>query len=273
VQVYRLLDIGSGKPPIDVRERIPHHLIDIVSPDYHFTAGDFCVRADEACADIAGRGRVPLFVGGTGLYISSFFFGLSDIPPVASAVKEQVAHDIAAHGLASMYDELAACDPLFAARIHPNDRQRIARGLEVYRGLGRPLSGFYATRNARVSDDTLFVGLSVERQPLRERISARVGRMMADGFLDEVERLRALGYGSSLNSMRSIGYAQLNEHLDGACGLDDAVGRIIIATAHYAKRQMTWFGRMPQVRWFSGEDQDGVRRCVDDWLQRAGPAG
>jgi len=135
------------------------------------------------------------------------------------------------------------------------------------------LSGFYSTRNARVSDDTLFVGLSVERQPLRERISARVGRMMADGFLDEVERLRALGYGSSLNSMRSIGYAQLNEHLDGACGLDDAVGRIIIATAHYAKRQMTWFGRMPQVRWFSGDDHDGVRRCVDDWLQRAGPAG
>ncbi|OHD66820.1 MAG: tRNA (adenosine(37)-N6)-dimethylallyltransferase MiaA, partial [Spirochaetes bacterium RBG_13_51_14] len=143
VQVYRYLDIGSGKPDKADRVRIRHYLIDWVDPDYQFTAGEFCREAGKAVREIVACGKLPLFVGGTGLYIDSFFRGLSEIPEISPDVGEMLRNELLERGLKNLHEELVRVDPGFGKRIHPNDTQRIMRGLEVYRGTGRPLSSYY----------------------------------------------------------------------------------------------------------------------------------
>jgi len=264
--VYRYLNIGSGKPAGFQRQLITHHLIDIVDPDYWFTAGDFCRRAMNACEEIQSRGKVPLFVGGTGLYIDSFFKGLSEIPEVNRTYREALQAEIEEHGLETLYEELKRSDPEFAERIHPHDRQRIVRGLEIYRAFGKPLSTYHREKGARESEETLYIGLTMERDLLRKRIDRRVDAMIANGFVDEVIGLREMGYGPELNAMRSIGYLQMNEYLDGKLPFDEAVECMKRETKRYAKRQMTWFRKNPAIRWFHQTEALKVKDCVHQWL-------
>ncbi len=268
VQVYRRLDIGSGKPSKAQQSSVRHHLIDVVDPDRQFTAGDFCREAMRAARDIVSRGRVPLFVGGTGLYIDSFFGGLSGIPPIDLLVSAEIRAELAQRGPADMYDELRRVDPVFALRVHPNDRQRIARGLEVYRGTGRPLSDFFSGRRGAVSEETLFIGLGPPKEELHARIERRFGGMMENGFLDEVRSLRESGYGPELGSMKSIGYRELGMHLEGKLSLEEAVHAAVIETKRYAKRQMTWFRRNGRIRWFGDFQVEKIERLLYTWRTR-----
>jgi tRNA dimethylallyltransferase len=266
VQVYKYLDVGSGKPERADRERIPHHLIDVVEPDVSFTAGEFCREADKAVALITAHNRLPMIVGGAGLYIDAYFQGLSDIPEIASAVRESIRAELENAGLRRLHDELVLVDPAFGNRIHPNDTQRILRGLEVYRGTGRPISSYYAGKRRNGPGGTLYLGLHEERADLRKRINARVDAMFARGFVEEVRSLRERGYGPELNSMQSIGYAEINRYIDGALGLDETIERIKTTTGQYAKRQMTWFRKNERVIWVKAGDMEHMRLLVRQWL-------
>lgn len=266
VQVYKYLDVGSGKPERADRERIPHHLIDIVEPDVSFTAGEFCREAEKAVNLIAAHRRLPMIVGGAGLYIDAYFQGLSEIPEIAPGVREAIRVELEDGGLQRLHDELVLVDPAFGNRIHPNDTQRILRGLEVYRGTGRPLSSYYAAKRRHDSEGTLFIGLYEERADLRKRINARVDSMFGRGFVEEVRSLRERGYGRDLNSMQSIGYAEINRYIDGAVGLDETIERIKTATGQYAKRQMTWFRKNERVVWVRAGDMENMRLLLQQWL-------
>lgn len=262
VQVYRRLDIGSGKPTPAQRAAVRHHLIDIVDPDRQFTAGDFCGEAFRAVEEVMRRGKLPLFVGGTGLYIDSLFGGLSGIPRVDPALSREVRDELDRKGSAEMFEQLARVDPAFAARIHPNDRQRIARGLEVFRGTGRPLSGFFGERAGAASEETVFIGLNPPKAVLHERIERRLDVMMANGFLEEVRSLRRSGYGPALGSMKSIGYRELNLYLDGMVSLDEAVHTAKLETKRYAKRQLTWFRRNGRITWFEHFQVEKIEKLL-----------
>ncbi len=266
VQVYKYLDVGSGKPERVDRERIPHHLIDLVEPDVPFTAGEFCREAEKAVDLITTHNRMPMIVGGAGLYIDAYFQGLSEIPEIAPGVRDAIRAELEDSGLQRLHEELVRIDPAFGNRIHPNDTQRIVRGLEVYRGTGRPLSSFFAGKRRYGTEDTLFIGLFEERAELRKRISARVDSMFDRGFVEEVRSLRKRGYGPGLNSMQSIGYAEINRHIDGSLGLGETIERIKTTTGQYAKRQMTWFRKNERVVWVRAGDMENMRLLVRQWL-------
>ncbi|HOQ12412.1 MAG TPA: tRNA (adenosine(37)-N6)-dimethylallyltransferase MiaA [Spirochaetota bacterium] len=267
VQVYRYMDIGSSKPDKALLERVRHHLIDIVDPDYQFTAGEFCQRCVSACSDIEDRGKIPLIVGGTGLYISSYFFGLSQIPEIDKSIKLQLMKEANERGLESLYEELQRVDEIFARNVHKNDRQRIVRGLEVYRGTGKPISSFYSEKAVNVNSDVLIIGLEAHRDILKLRIESRVDLMIKKGLVDEVYSLRERGYGSHLNSMRSIGYGEINDYIDGKYTLDEAIEKIKVNTKRYAKKQMTWFKRIREVIWLDFNERDKIKEKIKIWLK------
>jgi len=266
VQVYKYLDIGSNKPSIYDRERIRHYLIDWVEPDFSFTAGEFCREARKAADDIFARGRLPLIVGGTGLYIDSFFQGLSGIPEIPGDLKRSLRDELNERGREALYEELVRLDLEFGKRIHPHDTQRILRGLEVYRGTGRPLSSFHGSRLPYGSSAVLYIGLHEERELIGKRIEERVDRMIAVGLVEEVRTLRRLGFGPGLRSMKSIGYAEINQYLEGNMSLDEAAEKIKIATKKYAKRQMTWFRKNDRFHWVKPAETAKIKELLLRWL-------
>lgn len=260
------MNIGSGKPSKDEMASVPHHLIDIVDPDYDFSAGDFCRMALSSSTDIQSRNRIPLFVGGTGLYVDSFFKGISDIPAIADEVREGLKKDFHDRGLQVLFDELMKHDPVFASRIHPRDVQRIMRGLEVWRGTGKVITEYYLSRTGYESEDTLFIGLYDERSVLYDRINLRVDTMIKSGLVEEVRELLDMGYGGELKSMKSIGYGELIRYFENNISLDDAVGEIKKNTRHYAKRQLTWFRRHKNITWFKPEDHVLLKAHIAEWM-------
>ncbi len=266
VQVYKYLDIGSGKPEPSERERVCHYLIDRVEPDYPFTAGDFCREANAALQEIMGRGKLAMMVGGTGLYIDSFFQGLSDIPDVSKDIREILRDEMRERGPEALHEELLKVDPGFGERISSRDTQRIMRGLEVYRGTGRPLSSYFRDRRHNRPGGPLYIGIFEEREVLRKRIDRRVETMMARGLVEEVRSLRERGYGPGLKSMRSIGYAEVNRLLDGESDMADTVNKIKTVTKQYAKRQMTWFGKNDRIQWFKNTDMKRIDALIRQWL-------
>jgi tRNA dimethylallyltransferase len=263
------MDIGSGKPEKSDLARVRHYLVDIVDPDYDFSAGDFCRSSLDAVEKIRLNEKIPMFVGGTGLYIDSFFKGISNIPEIESSVRRELLIELEKSGLEDLYKKLEEVDSRFAARVHPNDKQRVLRGLEVFRFTGKPISSFYETVNGFESAETLYVGVGMERALLRERINSRVDRMIERGLIAEVESLHSRGYGPDLKSMRSIGYAEISQYILGTISKDEAVNRMKLETGRYAKRQMTWFRRNKKIEWFNPEETGSLRKLVDNWLKKS----
>lgn len=249
-QVYLGMDIGTAKPTVEERRRVPHHALDLVRPDQPFHAARWAVVARAAIADIAGRGRLPIVVGGTGLYYRALVTGLFDAPPPDEAIRARHRVEAAADGVESLHARLAAIDPEAAAAIRTRDLVRISRALEIYEQTGVPITTL-RRRAAPPADLAPTVLLLDPPLPtLRARIGARVDQMIAAGFLDEVRALRAAGYGPALKPLQALGYRQLGAVLDGTVSLADAVAETVQATFAYARRQRTWFRKQEAARRF-----------------------
>lgn len=241
--VYRGMDIGTAKPDAETLRRVPHRLVDIRDPEDSYSAGDFVRDARRAMDEIFAAGRVPLLAGGTMLYFRALTEGIAELPAADSAIRRDIDALAAASGWPAVHAELAAVDPVAAERINPNDSQRLQRALEVYRVSGRSLTD-WQEQAAPQSQDIRFVKIGLQIEPrslLHERIAGRLDLMVADGFVDEVRRLRERpGLTGDSTSMRSVGYRQFWGHLDGEIGLEEARQRALFATRQLAKRQLTW---------------------------------
>ncbi|MDR3304344.1 MAG: tRNA (adenosine(37)-N6)-dimethylallyltransferase MiaA [Treponema sp.] len=251
MQVYRGMDIGTAKPSPRLRAQLPHHLIDIREPNEPFNVGDFVRLADLCCADIAARGNIPVLSGGTGFYLKHFVHGMPAAPPSDADIRRELKAELLTHGVNRLAEELAACDPPSAARIHRNDEYRLLRALEVYRLTGRPLSAFAATAStgARRQYRFLMVGLEHSREALYARINARAAAMFRAGLADEVRRLFAAGYTPRDPGLRAIGYQEFfEEAADGAFSLKRDLAEVETLVARnsrrYAKRQNTYFASL-----------------------------
>lgn len=268
MQVYRGMDIGTAKPDTASRRSLPHHIIDLVSPDCQFGSGDFVRLADEACADIHARGKLPVIVGGTGFYIKNFLYGLPVTPESDTATRIRITERMRIQGAAALMAELAHVDPVSASRISLNDEYRIIRALEVYENTGRPLSSFALPSCFRKEYRFLVLFLDRPRPILYERIEQRVARMFLDGLADEVRSLVDAGFTASDPGMRAIGYREFfgpaGEFLTADTGA--IANSIVLDSKKYAKRQETFIRSIPAVVRVPAEDTQGIHRLVSDFL-------
>jgi tRNA dimethylallyltransferase len=251
-QVYRFLDIGTAKPSTAQRQAVRHHLIDILNPDASLNAARYAELAWGCIHAIEARGKRPLVVGGSGLYIRALTDGLFAGPgadPRLRTALEAEAHTL---GLQALHDRLAAVDPAAANRIHPHDRVRIIRALEIYTLTGTPISRWQCQWQNPVRPRAfLLIGLTRDREDLRRRMTARTEAMLHTGLESEVRRVLAMGYAPTSPTLQSVGYGEIVAYLDGAWDLARARELIERHTWRLAKRQLTWFRRMPGVHWLS----------------------
>jgi len=267
MQVYRYMDIGTAKPTPEQRAQAPHHLLDLVFPDEPFDAGIYLKYAEPAITELHLCGKVPLVVGGTGLYLKVLSHGICEVAPGDVAVRERLRGELQESGLVHLYRELQCVDPVLAERVQSRDRQRIVRALEVFRLTGKPLSswqadhGFCQTRYRPIK-----VFVTRPREELYDRVNQRVQAMLARDFLGEVKSLLERGYGPALKSMQSLGYRQLAAHLRGECSLEEALQSMQRDTRRYAKRQLTWFRSDPQYAWLPADNAELVFRHIESCL-------
>ena len=247
-QVYRDMNVGTAKPGREDRARVPHHLIDILDPTGRYSAAEFARDANRLIAAIHGRGKLPLLVGGTMLYVKALTHGLNDLPAANAAVRAGIDARAALHGWPRLHQELAAIDPVTAARLQPADRQRIQRALEVFQISGRPLSALLAepSRSATTAEFLRIALVPSERAVLHDRIAQRFAAMLDAGLIDEVRLLRKrYALNPDLPAMRAVGYRQVWSYLDGAIDFAALRNQGIAATRQLAKRQLTWLRAMP----------------------------
>jgi tRNA dimethylallyltransferase len=268
IQVYRGFDLGTDKPTAEARRGVPHHLIDIVGPEVQFTAADFVREALAAAAGIAGRGRLPIVAGGTGLYLKALCDGLFPGPGRDPALRAALEAEAREKGLEALFRRLEAVDPEYARKIRGRDRIRIVRALEVHAATGRPISEhFRATESPVKGRKVVRLGLRLEREELNRRIDARVDRMFERGLVDEVRGLLERGVPATAPPFRALGYSHVLRHLRGETSRDVAAALTKTDTRRYAKRQMTWFRKMAGIAWFTPDDTRALEEHVQNQLQ------
>lgn len=261
--VYKGMDIGTAKPSPDVLKKIPHHLIDILEVNQSYSAADFCNDVEIIAEDIFHRGKIPFLVGGTMLYFKALQQGLSVLPSANAEIRKQILKEAQSVGWEALHDQLQTIDPKAAARIHPNDPQRIERALEVYYLTGKPLSEHFSTKQ-ETTFQYLSVGLFPEnRQFLHQRIEMRFKQMMAEGWIDEVHNLiKNEQVDFSSPALRMVGYRQIALYLQGKIDKKSMIEQGIAATRQLAKRQMTWLRHWPTIflldPWPSSKDTESV---------------
>ena len=269
LQIYRHIDIGAAKLPVEHRRGIPHHMLDVAAPDEVFSAGEYARRARPLLAEIAARGRLPVVAGGTGFYLRSLLDGLFPGPGRDDALRARLAaRDGRRPG--SLHRLLSRFDPASASRIHLGDRQKLVRALEVCLLLRRPMSqAFAAGRDPLTGFRPLKIGLSPPRDQLYSRLDLRCRRMFECGLLGEVERILALGYPASVKPLEAHGYRQALQLLRGDLSYDEAIYHAQRNTRRYAKRQWTWFRREPGIEWFAGfGDDPGVQAAALERIRK-----
>jgi tRNA dimethylallyltransferase len=267
LQVYRRLNVGTAKPAREDQELVPHHLLDILDPEETFSAGEFVRRARVTISDILDRGRRPLIVGGSGLYLRALIRGLSPIPSVSGGVRRELRARLEREGLASLRRELQELDPRSEQRLAEGDTQRVLRALEVVLATGSPLSSWLEKRPWGADRlPARLIGLTLPRALLYDRIEERVGAMVAAGWVEEVAGLLASGFTGSEAAFQAIGYRQIVRHLNENWPLEEAMADIVRATRRYAKRQMTWFRRETDITWFPAVPRDGLPHAVQRTL-------
>ncbi|EPF9309800.1 tRNA (adenosine(37)-N6)-dimethylallyltransferase MiaA [Vibrio vulnificus] len=254
--IYKGMDIGTAKPDEREQQLAPHRLIDILEPTEAYSAADFRRDALEAMNEIVAQGKIPLLVGGTMLYFKALLEGLSPLPAANAEIRQQIEQEALTKGWSVLHDELQEIDPVSAARIHPNDPQRLSRALEVYRISGKTLTELTETKGEslpfRVKQ---FAIAPKERAELHRRIELRFDKMMEAGFEQEMRALYTRkDLHPDLPSIRCVGYRQMWDYLDGNCTLDDAIYRGICATRQLAKRQITWLRSWDNLTWLDSEN-------------------
>jgi tRNA dimethylallyltransferase len=253
-QIYRYMDIGTAKPPQEIRRSVPHHLIDIVDPDEEFSAARFRELALKSAEEIWARAKRVILCGGTGLYIRAFTHGLFIGPASDPAIRERLEAEIEARSLTALYERLRDVDPEAVTRIHPHDRQRIIRALEVFELTGKKMSDWQMEHGFRESPfQTLKVGLERERAELYDLINRRCDEMMAKGLVEEVKALVGKGYTLDLRPLQSVGYRHIGLYLKREMSLEDAVSLMKRDSRRLAKRQLTWFRADKEILWFHPE--------------------
>ena len=270
--VYRGLDIGAAKPDAATRALAPHHLVDVRDPHHVFSAADFAREALPPMQALAAQGRVPLLVGGTGLYFSALLEGLSELPAADPGLRAAIVAEAETRGWDAMHAEMAAADPAAGQRIKPRDLQRITRALEVHRLTGRPISAWQGAAARRVFPFRVLklVLAPADRAVLHERIERRFDQMLSAGFLDEMRRLRAdPRLHPDLPAMRAVGYRQAWRHLDGETDAATFRAEAIAATRQLAKRQLTWLRGQHDARWFDpATARDGLESALAAFVTR-----
>jgi tRNA dimethylallyltransferase len=247
--LYRGMDVGTAKPTAAERQRVRHHLLDVLDPWQSASVAWWLDQAESCCRDITTRGKRPLFVGGTPLYLKALLHGLFDGPPADEQLRRRLTDVAEREGGLALHRRLTAVDPVTAARLHPNDIRRTIRALEVWELTGRPISSFqhqWKENPAETNDRVLW--LDLPREQLYARIDSRVREMIAAGFVEEARRLREAPHPLSREASQAVGYKEIFDHLDGRAPLDEAVERIQTRSRQLAKRQITWFRQMPQCR-------------------------
>ena len=273
--VYRGMDIGTAKPSKALLEKYPHRLIDILDPGQSYSAADFRTDALQAMGEITARGKIPLLVGGTMLYFKALLEGLADMPAADAEIRAQIEAQAASQGWQALHDELASVDPVSAARIHPNDPQRLVRALEVFRVSGMSMTAHREQQSAQSAQASAsgrhqlpytVANLAIaptDRKVLHDRIAVRFRQMLDEGFVEEVVALRSRGdLHSNLPSIRAVGYRQVWDHLDGKLTRDQMQERGIIATRQLAKRQFTWLRSWQDLHWLDSLASDNLSRAL-----------
>lgn len=249
-QVYKLMNIGTAKPSAEQMALVRHHMIDLVFPDEKFDAGYYERMAAPVVSRILEEGRSPLVTGGTGLYVKSLLYGLVDSPASDPELRRSLLSQDTSCGGNFLYSKLKEVDSISAQRIHPNDKSKLLRALEVFYSTGRPISLFQGLhRFKKKRYNTITIGLRRRRDILYSRIEDRVWQMIEAGFIEEVEQLLDLGYDETLSAMSSLGYSQISGFLKKRHSRDTAIALMIRDTKRYAKRQFTWFNKMSGLVW------------------------
>lgn len=278
MQVYRHLDVGTAKPSPPERKTLPHHLIDIKNPDEQYHAGEFVTAAERLIPEITARGMLPVIAGGTAFYFRNFIFGLPGTPQGSQQLRDALRARLEEEGADALYAELSRVDPNTAARISPHDTYRILRALEVFEVSGRPLSSYAVPDSPRADFEIVLVGLWRDRRALARRIDERVDRMMAAGLPEEVERVCRMGYGAEDPGLRGIGYREFFRlEPDAGCSFSSLsperraaiAEEIKRSSRRYAKRQMTFFRRLPGVRWVDVTDEPAARGELETEIEAA----
>ncbi len=268
MQVYRYFDIGTAKPDASALKAVPHHLIDVVAPDGEFNAALFKDLADRAIGDITARGKMPIIVGGTGLYLRALFYGLFTAYK-DEALRERLGDEYARDPMA-FYERLKGVDPEYALRISYRDRVRMVRAMEICLLGGKKVSDLerdHGFRDARY--DVCKIGLTKQREELYRRIDERVIAMLGRGLVEEVGSILAMGYDAGLKPFSSIGYREVLHYLSGSISYEDMVKDIQKNTRHYAKRQFTWFAKEKDMRWFEyPKELDRIIETISGFVDR-----
>jgi len=266
IQFYKELNIGTAKPSEEERKRVPHHLYDLLSLDEEFNAAKFVEIADKLIKEIWERGKVPILVGGTGLYLRALEYGLFPIE-IPKDIREKIRAE-AEKDLPSLYEKLKNLDPEYAKKISPRDKVRITRALEVIYVSGKPFSEFHKENPffGEKRYNIIKIGLNLPRKELYQKINLRVLKMIESGWIDEVKTLLEKGYSPELKPFKAIGYKYIIKYLEGKLSLEATIKLIQRDTRRYAKRQLTWFKKEPDIHWFRPEEKEKILKFLKDKL-------
>lgn len=265
--IYKYMDIGTAKPKLEEREGVPHYLIDIINPDQPFSVADFLLEAEKKIKEIREKGKMPMIVGGTALYLKAiteeFYF-----PEIESdwELREKLNQEAERLGNEYVHGQLKKIDPITANRLHPNDLRRVIRAIEIYELTGIPLSA-QPKKEKKSNHQIIKIGLIRPREEIYTRINQRVEEMIEQGLLEEVRQLLEMGYDEYLISMQGLGYKQIIPHLKGIYSLERAVELLKRDTRHFAKRQLTWFRRDEDIHWVEINKYSSQLQVVEEIIK------
>jgi len=263
-QVYRYLDIGTAKVSEEIRHKIPHHMINICDPDEYFSAGMYSRIARKVIDGIHHREKIPVVVGGSGFYISALVDGIFELEVHDENIREDLQERAKNEGLEKLYDELKKCDPEYASKISPSDRQRIFRSLEVYLVTGRNFTSWHEKDTHPAQFKLMMFGLTMDRAELYKLIDQRVERMLEDGLMDEVRKLIEMGYRPGMNALNTVGYKEAFQYLEGQLDFEQMVDLIKRNSRRYAKRQLTWFRKDDRIRCIETSRRTVLRKIANE---------
>ena len=266
-QIYKELNIGTAKPTPEEQKLVQFHLIDCVPPDESYSCGQFAREAEKKIAEIYSQGKLPIVCGGTGLYIRALFHPLHKLPESDKDVKEKLVTEMNTHGIKHLYERLLQIDPAWAQKIMPADKQRILRALEVYEISGKTMSSLTQSKQKESRYLPYYMGLTLPREELYQKINKRFDDMIENGLVKETEMLIEKGLDPASSALRTLGYKEMIEYLQEQLTFDDAVRKAKQRTRNFAKRQIAWFNNVQGIHWYDARDPNLVNNLISSYRQ------